>query len=180
MSGPLTRRRTAELPEHPDFLWRKPELKKAYDVIIIGAGGHGLATAYYLAKNFGITNVAVLEKGWLAGGNMARNTTIIRSNYLWDESAGIYEHSLKLWENLEEEVGYEMFFSQRGVMTLAHSVGDVRSKQRNFYARLKINNRIAATIMRMPNASSRVTRSLKKKIDARNVNTNSICPIART
>jgi sarcosine oxidase subunit beta len=138
VSGPLTRRRTAELPEHPDFLWRKPELKKAYDVIIIGAGGHGLATAYYLAKNFGITNVAVLEKGWLAGGNMARNTTIIRSNYLWDESAGIYEHSLKLWENLEEEVGYEMFFSQRGVMTLAHSVGDVRSKQRNFYAN-KVN-----------------------------------------
>jgi len=134
MSGPLTRRRTAELPEHPDFLWRKPQLKKAYDVIIIGAGGHGLATAYYLAKNFGITNVAVLEKGWLAGGNMARNTTIIRSNYLWDESAGIYEHSLKLWETLEEEVGYEMFFSQRGVMTLAHSVSDVRSKQRNFYA----------------------------------------------
>lgn len=138
MSGPLTRRRTAELPEHPDFLWRKPQLKKAYDVIIIGAGGHGLATAYYLARNFGITNVAVLEKGWLAGGNMARNTTIIRSNYLWDESAGIYEHSLKLWETLEEEVGYEMFFSQRGVMTLAHSVSDVRSKQRNFYAN-KVN-----------------------------------------
>jgi sarcosine oxidase, subunit beta len=138
MSGPLTRRRTAELPEHPDFLWRKPQLKKSYDVIIIGAGGHGLATAYYLAKNFGITNVAVLEKSWLAGGNMARNTTIIRSNYLWDESAGIYEHSLKLWENLEEEVGYEMFFSQRGVMTLAHSVGDVRGKQRNFYAN-KVN-----------------------------------------
>ncbi len=134
MSGPLTRRRTAELPAHPDFLWKTPQLKKAYDVIIIGAGGHGLATAYYLAKNFGITNVAVLEKGWLAGGNMARNTTIIRSNYLWDESAGIYEHSLKLWETLEEEVGYEMFFSQRGVMTLAHSVGDVRSKQRNYYA----------------------------------------------
>jgi sarcosine oxidase subunit beta len=138
MSGPLTRRRTTELPEHPDFLWRKPQLKKSYDVIIIGAGGHGLATAYYLAKNFGITNVAVLEKGWLAGGNMARNTTIIRSNYLWDESAGIYEHSLKLWENLEEEVGYEMYFSQRGVMTLAHSVSDVRGKQRNFYAN-KVN-----------------------------------------
>jgi sarcosine oxidase subunit beta len=138
MSGPLTRRRTSELPEHPDFLWRKPQLKKSYDVIIIGAGGHGLATAYYLAKNFGITNVAVLEKGWLAGGNMARNTTIIRSNYLWDESAGIYEHSLKLWENLEEEVGYEMYFSQRGVMTLAHSVSDVRGKQRNFYAN-KVN-----------------------------------------
>ena len=130
----LQRRHTAHLPEHPDFLWRNPSPKKSYDVIIIGAGGHGLATAFYLAKNFGITNVAVLEKGWLAGGNMGRNTTIIRSNYLWDESAGIYEHSLKLWENLEEEVGYEMFFDQRGVMTLAHSVSDLRSKQRNFYS----------------------------------------------
>jgi sarcosine oxidase subunit beta len=101
-----TRRRTVELPEHPDFLWTaRVTPKKVYDVIIIGGGGHGLSTAYYLAKNHGITNIAVLEKGWLAGGNMARNTTVIRSNYLWDESAGIYEHSLKLWENLEEEVG---------------------------------------------------------------------------
>jgi sarcosine oxidase, subunit beta len=82
------------LPEHPDFLWRNPEPKSSYDAVIVGGGGHGLATAYYLAKNFGMTNIAVLERGWLAGGNMARNTTIIRSNYLWDESAGIYEHSL--------------------------------------------------------------------------------------
>ena len=89
-----------ELPEHPDFLWANPEPKSSYDVVIVGAGGHGLATAYYLAKNHGITNVAVLERGWLAGGNMARNTTIIRSNYLWDESAAIYEHALKLWEGL--------------------------------------------------------------------------------
>ena len=130
----IKRRHTEELPEHPDFLWKNPSPKKSYDVIVIGAGGHGLATAYYLAKNFGITNVAVLEKGYLAGGNMGRNTTIIRSNYLWDESAGIYEKSLQLWEGLEEEVGYEMFFDQRGVMTLAHSVSDLRSKQRNFYA----------------------------------------------
>ncbi|HET9172291.1 MAG TPA: FAD-dependent oxidoreductase, partial [Actinospica sp.] len=71
-----------QLPEHPDFLWRNPDPKPAYDVVIVGGGGHGLATAYYLAKNHGIRNVAVLEKGWLAGGNMARNTTIIRSNYL--------------------------------------------------------------------------------------------------
>ena len=135
-----TRRRTVELPEHPDFLWTaKVTPKKVYDVIIIGGGGHGLSTAYYLAKNHGITNIAVLEKGWLAGGNMARNTTVIRSNYLWDESAGIYEHSLKLWENLEEEVGYEMFFSQRGVMSLAHSVSDLRAKARNYHAN-KIND----------------------------------------
>ena len=90
--------------------------------MIVGAGGHGLATAYYLAKNHGITNVAVLERGWLAGGNMARNTAIIRSNYLWDESSAIYEHSLKLWEGLPEELEYDFLFSQRGVMNLAHTL----------------------------------------------------------
>ena len=90
----------AEPHPHPDHLWRNPEPRRSYEVVIIGAGGHGLATAYYLAKNHGITDVAVLERGWLAGGNMARNTTVIRSNYLWDESAAIYEHSLKLWEHL--------------------------------------------------------------------------------
>ena len=89
-------------------------------------GGHGLATAYYLAKNHGITDVCVVEKGWLGGGNMARNTTIIRSNYLWDESAAIYEHSLKLWEGLEEDLGFDLQFSQRGVLNLAHDLGDVR------------------------------------------------------
>ncbi len=89
---------------HPDHLWRNPEPKRAYEVVIVGAGGHGLATAYYLAKNHGITDVAVLDRGWLAGGNMARNTTVIRSNYLRDESAAIYEHSLKLWEHLSEAI----------------------------------------------------------------------------
>ncbi|GGU16155.1 sarcosine oxidase subunit beta family protein [Nocardioides albus] len=118
------------LPEHPDFLWRNPEPKSSYDVIIIGGGGHGLATAYYLAKNHGITNVAVLERGWLAGGNMARNTTIIRSNYLWDESAAIYEHSLKQWEVLPEELDYDFLFSQRGVLNLAHTLQDVRDSVR--------------------------------------------------
>jgi sarcosine oxidase subunit beta len=122
------------LPDHPAHLWRNPDPKPAYDVVIIGGGGHGLATAYYLAKNHGITNVAVLERGWLAGGNMARNTAIIRSNYLWDESAAIYEHSLKLWEELPAELDYDVLFSQRGVMNLAHSLGDIREGQRRVSA----------------------------------------------
>jgi sarcosine oxidase subunit beta len=119
---------------HPEHLWRNPEPKHAYEVVIIGAGGHGLATAYYLAKHHGITDVAVLERGWLAGGNMARNTTVIRSNYLWDESAAIYEHSLKLWEGLSEELDYDLLFSQRGVLGLAHSPGEVREARRRVYA----------------------------------------------
>jgi sarcosine oxidase subunit beta len=121
---------THQLPEHPDFLWRNPEPKSSYDAVIVGGGGHGLATAYFLAKNHGMTNIAVLEKGWLAGGNMARNTTIIRSNYLWDESAAIYEHALKLWEILPEELDYDFLFSQRDVMNLAHTLGDVRESIR--------------------------------------------------
>lgn len=122
------------LPAHPDFMWRSPEPKHRYDVIIVGGGGHGLATAYYLAKNHGITNVAVLERGWLAGGNMARNTAIIRSNYLWDESAAIYEHSLQLWEGLEDELDYEIFFDQRGVLNLAHTLQEVRDSVRRVEA----------------------------------------------
>jgi sarcosine oxidase subunit beta len=114
--------------------WRAAEPRDAYEVVVVGAGGHGLSTAYYLAKNHGITDVCVVEKGWLGGGNMARNTTIIRSNYLWDESAAIYEHSLKLWEGLEEELGLDLEFSQRGVLNLAHHLGDVRSSMRRAYA----------------------------------------------
>ena len=111
-------------------LWRDPEPKALYDVVIVGAGGHGLATAYYLAKEHGITNVAVLEKGWLGGGNTARNTTIIRSNYLWDESAALYEHSLKLWEGLTRDLNFNVMLSQRGVLNLAHNLGDVREGMR--------------------------------------------------
>ena len=114
--------------------WRAAEPKDAYDVVIVGAGGHGLATAYYLAANHGITDVCVVEKGWLGGGNMARNTTIIRSNYLWDESAAIYEHSLRLWEGLEDALAFDLQFSQRGVLNLAHDLGDVRSSKRRVFA----------------------------------------------
>jgi len=124
----------AELPEHPDWLWRNPDPRPSYDVVIIGAGGHGLATAYYLARNHGMTDVAVLERSWLAGGNMARNTTIIRSNYLWDESAAIYEHALKLWEGLAEELDYDILLSQRGVLNLAHSLQEVRDSVRRVNA----------------------------------------------
>ena len=109
--------------------WRSPEPKPDYDVVIVGAGGHGLATAYYLAKEHGISNVAVLEKGWLGGGNTGRNTTIIRSNYLCDESAALYEHALKLWEGLSQDLNYNVMYSPRGVMMLAHNVHDVQMLQ---------------------------------------------------
>jgi len=117
-----------------DRYWRPAEPKPSYEVVIVGGGGHGLSTAYYLARNHGITDVCIVEKGWLAGGNMARNTTVIRSNYLWDESAAIYDHSLKLWEGLEEDLGADLQFSQRGVVNLSHDLGDVRTSMRRVYA----------------------------------------------
>jgi sarcosine oxidase subunit beta len=114
--------------------WRSPEPRAAYDVVIVGAGGHGLATAYYLARDHGVRNVAVLERGWLGGGNTGRNTTVIRSNYLWDESAMLYEHALKLWEGLAQELNYNVMYSPRGVMMLAHSVHDVQVFKRHVHA----------------------------------------------
>ena len=110
--------------------WREPEPKKEYDVIIVGGGGHGLATAHYLAKEHGITNVAVLEKGWLGSGNIGRNTTIIRSNYLLRGNQPFYELSMKLWEGLEQDFNYNAMVSQRGIINLYHSDG-----QRDAYAR---------------------------------------------
>jgi sarcosine oxidase subunit beta len=114
--------------------WRAPEPKAKYDVIIIGAGGHGLATAYHLGKNYGITNVAILEKGWLGGGNTGRNTTIIRSNYLQDPSAAIYEKSRSLYETMSQDLNYNVMFSPRGVIMLAQTHHEVRGYQRTAHA----------------------------------------------
>src|SRR3954463_12552305 len=97
-----------------DRAWRDNRPKDSYDVIIIGGGGHGLATAYYLAKNHGISNVAVLERGWLGGGNVGRNTTLVRANYLLKGNSEFYSHALKLWEGLEQELNYNVMMSQRG------------------------------------------------------------------
>ena len=108
--------------------WRDPEPKAEYDAISVG--GHGLASAYYLAKNHGFTNIAVLEKGWIGGGNTGRNTTIVRSNYLLDANAKFYEHGMKLWERLSQDLNFNVMFSQRGVINLAHSKGQLEGFRR--------------------------------------------------
>jgi sarcosine oxidase subunit beta len=117
-----------------DRQWRDAQPKASYDVLIVGAGGHGLATAYYLAKEHGIRDIAVLDKGWLGGGNTGRNTTIIRSNYLQPDSAALYEHALKLWEGLAGDLNYNVMYSPRGVLMLAHTLHDVRVFKRHVHA----------------------------------------------
>ncbi|MDQ2066631.1 sarcosine oxidase subunit beta family protein [Xinfangfangia sp. CPCC 101601] len=114
--------------------WVSPEPKAKYDVVIVGAGGHGLATAYYLGKNHGIKNIAIIEKGWLGGGNTGRNTTIIRSNYLQDPSAAIYDKALQLYEGLSQDLNYNVMFSPRGVMMLAQTHHEVRGYLRTVHA----------------------------------------------
>ncbi len=114
--------------------WSKGTLKSQYDVVIIGAGGHGLATAYYLAKTFGVDNIAVIDKGWLGGGNIARNTTIVRSNYLYEPSAALYDHALDLWKGLTADLNYNVMFSQRGVFNLAHDQNEARDIKRRVNA----------------------------------------------
>ena len=114
--------------------WRSPEPKREYDALIVGGGGHGLATAYYLAKEHGMRNIAVIERGWLGGGNTGRNTTIVRSNYLWDESTHLYEKAMKLWEGLSQDLNYNTMFSQRGVMNIGHSLQDMRDISRRVNA----------------------------------------------
>ena len=115
-------------------VWREPEPKPSYDCVIIGGGGHGLATAYYMAKEHGMTNIAVIEKGWLGGGNSGRNTSIIRSNYLYDESAAIYNHALNLWGDLGRELNFNIMMSHRGVINLAHDEGEMRQLKRRVEA----------------------------------------------
>lgn len=115
-------------------VWREPEPKSSYDCVIIGGGGHGLATAYYMAKEHGMTNIAVIEKGWLGGGNSGRNTSIIRSNYLYDESAAIYNHALNLWGDLGRELNFNIMMSHRGVINLAHDEGEMRQLKRRVEA----------------------------------------------
>jgi sarcosine oxidase subunit beta len=110
--------------------WRSPQPKKAYDAVVIGGGGHGLATAYYLAKEHGVSNVAVLEKGWIGGGNTGRNTTIVRSNYHLDANAHFYEFSLKLWEKLSQALNFNVMYSARGVLNLVHSPADIDAAMR--------------------------------------------------
>lgn len=120
--------------EHWPKLWRSPEPRPQYDVIIVGGGGHGLATAYYLAKEHGIRNVAVIEKGWLGGGNTGRNTTVVRSNYFYPESARFYDLSLRLYEGLSRALGFNIMLSQRGILTLAHSTHQLEMTSRWFNA----------------------------------------------
>ena len=110
--------------------WRSPAPKSEYEAVIVGGGGHGLATAYYLAKEHGLRRIAVLERGYLGGGNTARNTTIVRSNYLWDEATLLYEKSMQLWEGLSQDLNYNVMFSQRGVMNLGHTLQDMRDIER--------------------------------------------------
>ena len=126
--GGLTRQR------HWQQQWRAAAPKRGYDAIIVGGGGHGLGAAYYLAKQHGIRNVAVLEKGWIGGGNTGRNTTIIRSNYLFAESSALYDHAVKLWETLSQELNYNVMYSPRGVLMLAHNVHDEQVAKRHIHA----------------------------------------------
>ena len=147
--------------------WRSPEPKKKYDIIIVGGGGHGLATAYYLAKEHGVRNIAVLEKGWIGGGNTGRNTTIVRSNYLWTEASLLYEKSMQLWEGLSQDLNYNVMFSQRGVYNLGHTLQDMRDIERRVSA-----NRLNGIDAEVVNA-----KQIKKSIPYINTSPDARYPI---
>jgi sarcosine oxidase subunit beta len=125
--------------------WRSPDPKPSYDAVIIGGGGHGLSTAYYLARNHGLTNVAVLEKGWLGGGNTGRNTTVVRSNYYYPESAALYDFALRLYEGLSKDLNYNIMLSQRGIITMLHSRHEMETGAR--WAGAMNHNQIPARMM---------------------------------
>ncbi|MBT3264929.1 MAG: FAD-dependent oxidoreductase, partial [Acidiferrobacteraceae bacterium] len=147
--------------------WRSPDPAASYDVIVVGGGGHGLATAYYLAAEHKVGRIAVLEKGWIGGGNTGRNTTIVRSNYLWDESAHLYEKSLQLWEGLSQELNFNVMFSQRGVMNLGHSLQDMRDIYRRSNA-----NRLNGIDSEILNPAQ-----IKAMVPAMNVSANARYPV---
>ncbi len=147
--------------------WRSPEPKKHYEVIVVGGGGHGLATAYYLAKEHGITNVAVLEKGWIGGGNTGRNTTIVRSNYLWDEAAHLYEKSMQLWEGLSQDLNYNVMFSQRGVFNLGQTLQDMRD----------IHRRVNANRLNGIDGVVMTPEEIKRKVPILNISSNARYPV---
>ncbi len=154
---------------HKDWglAWRSPEPKSEYDIVIIGAGGHGLATAYYLAKRHNLTNIAVVEKGWLGGGNTGRNTTIIRSNYLQDESAAIYDLSHSLYDGLSQELNYNVMFSPRGLFMLAMTEHELRGFKRHAHA-----NRLSGIESRMVSAEE-----VKRKIPIINASKQARYPL---
>jgi sarcosine oxidase subunit beta len=147
--------------------WRDPQPQKKYDVIIVGGGGHGLATAYYLAKEHGVQNIAVLEKGYIGGGNTGRNTTIVRSNYLWTEASLLYEKSMQLWQGLSQELNYNVMYSQRGVYNLGHNLQDMRD----------IERRVSANILNGIDAEIVSPAEIKASIPGINISRNSRYPI---
>ena len=150
-----------------DRQWQDCEPKAQYDVVIVGGGIHGLATAYYLAKNHGTKNIAVIEKGWLGGGNAGRNTTIVRSNYFQRGNRQFYEHSLKLWENLSHELNYNVMFSQRGHVSLLHSPAAIDAAARRY------------NTVRLTGSGAEIwsLKKLKQKIPHLNYDVNARFPI---